>query len=457
MAQFAALLLAESSWLFLLGAGLGLALPGKAPLLPWPGVLALLTLALVGARWAARTGMSPLRSSLLGVALAIASIYGLLAWHAGGALWALRLATLGAPGLEIARIWLAVALSLGVWWLGLRMAGTLDLADSLSLTFRIGLAVLAVAGIIEVTTRSSLGARLVAFPFFGASLAGLALSRLATGDKARGGGAPWARTLAVVVSWVLLVGFGLSFLAGGPLSSATVALLRMLGKALDVAFAVLLLPIEFVLGYIFRGLSWLVRWLSGGREAPPLQLPDFSSLFQRPEETQAQAGGALATLGLALKWTIVALLALGLLYFLARIFRVRLRAGQPSDLEVRESVEGESDPREDLGALLGNLLPRFPWRSGKTLVYPLPPGDDLRARLYRAYFRLLNAAAQRGRPREVWQTPLEYQPSLQAQFPTLAAGTLTEAFNRARFGHTDPRREGVERLESEAEGAIGKG
>ncbi|HBD83022.1 MAG TPA: hypothetical protein DC056_03325, partial [Dehalococcoidia bacterium] len=96
--------------------------------------------------------------------------------------------------------------------------------------------------------------------------------------------------------------------------------------------------------------------------------------------------------------------------------------------------------------LLFNLIPeRF--RRKKTQHHlNLPDDDSGIVDVFRMYFGMLMLAEDQGHPRPAHQTPSEYQSTLERIFPQRIVRMVTEAFNRACYGHTPASRAQIDEM-----------
>ncbi|MBI2936410.1 MAG: DUF4129 domain-containing protein [Chloroflexi bacterium] len=423
-----AVLVAETSWLFLLAGLLGVATGGGAALLSWPGILVTLLLARLVAHVLGITGMPEGWFRGIGVALAALILYGVLGGHYGGWMWPLRLVAPETGPSERTQVALACVLALALWWRGVRLATTPDLENTLRTGFAVGLGVLIVAAVAQATTHVDVGAGEVAFPLFGASLAGLALATLQNEEQRYQ--ARWVRVLLIVIGGLLSTGFLMGLLVGTAFSSLASGLFHYFGVATNWVFALAFISLEYLIRAFFTAFFWLASLFTGGKTfafpEPPRFIPPGEA------EEAARLGSGFPPLVIAMvKWALLALLILSIIAFLGWVIKVRSRSKQEPLAEVRESIRHEIGP-EGSPPLLAGLFP-FKARS-RLKTYDLPEADDPVSRVYRAYFRLLNFAAKRGQPRQPWETPQEYQRQLETIFPPAPVQRATEGFSRVRYG-----------------------
>ena len=426
-AVLAALLLVESCWVFLLLGLLGFFMGDQGALLSWPGILLILALAAMTQLWAPRLRLPEGWTRTAAVALAGGLIYAMMAVHHGGLLWFNRLGESGQDPTAVPGLVMSFVASILLWWRGAQLAGKETPGETLWWEFPAVLVLLVFAAIIEATTEATLQGGPVAFVFFGAILAGLAIEHL---EEPQGSSSRWTQTFAWTIGIVLLVGYITSLMSGSPLSALAVGLFGLMGWVARMLLALLFVPLGILMELFFSIFNTLWDWLLGGREFqfPEIQEFDPQELLEEAEENYRPP----ALLVSILKWTLIGLLVAGVLGLLYWALWLRLRRGGDSSGMVRESVREEAS-LEDLGTLLGSLLPRWRAREGP-YMYPLPSGTDPGSRVRRAYYQLLNAATRRGQPRQPWETPLQFESHLGQQFAGLPAQEITESFDRVRFG-----------------------
>ncbi len=448
---YLSLIVAESSWLFaacrLFGALFGI---GRSPL-SWPAIFGLLAAsALTTSR------LHPIR-------IPIGVVRGLQAAAGATAIY-LTLATQLTLGAEIDLAWPAsigdkasdpryissvvvgTLFALGLWWRGSRIATMGPLKEALKTTFQIGIVVIAAAAIVDISSSLDLKAALIAFPFFGANLAGLALSHMASSEQGVFRGGTWLRTIVGAVGGILTLGIVLSLVRGGFLSGFVSAVSKVINVIFDVLFYVILVPLSFIVSFLIRSLLYIMEWLSGGNvDRETLQQVQQGALEIGERNTE---NASAAFIGDVFLWVLLGLLILAALYFLARAFRLRGYRVEDSDEGVRESLWSEAQPREDLNAILLGLLPKSLRNPRRAKGFKIPQEEWGIVEAFRIYFRLLSKAARMGHPRTEWQTPREYQGTLQRLLPDEPVELATNAFIRACYGHIPATNQEIEKMAS---------
>ena len=211
------------------------------------------------------------------------------------------------------------------------------------------------------------------------------------------------------------------------------------------AIYVFLVPLIYIIEFLIRGLfSIFARFAPEGE---PLEIEigeGLGEMFQRLQEESGDTGPS--ALLQYLEWTLLAILILLVLYFLARSFRRRVRWRRVDNDGIRESVAEDADAATDLGRLLFNLLPeRFRRKKAQYSVH-LPDDEVNIVDFFRIYFGMLMLADDKGHPRPASQTPSEYQSTLEGIFPQRLVRMITHAFNQACYGHRPASRAQIDEM-----------
>lgn len=454
---YAALAIADASWVFAILATASMVFELGASPLSWPVLAALMGLSMF-AGWVA----SGVRGDFVTIAIlqggvGLLAIYGAVALRSADGVsgmewaWLPRLAQgdLGQIGSSVAVIALIAAVYL--WRRGLLKIEDDTPADSLHATFKWGTAAIAAALIIEIVRDESVGMQIIVFPFFGASLGGMALGRLAQHGSWGAASKIWSRVIFGTVAGILLLGllFGLagSTFGAGPLRGVGTAL----GAIRDGIFWVVSIPLSYVAGALFAFFQWLVDRF-GNNEPEPLQIEGAGQgePIERAEQaTEAVGSGIIETLVSILVWPVVAIVILAILYFLiVSLRRMRRRDRQVPDSE-RESIRGDANARKDLANLLARLLPNFMRRRpGEEHALHYPPDEPGITEIFRLYYRCLTLALERGAALDPHLTPSELRMRLAESLPQAPVVLLTERFNAACYGHEPSRPDVIGRIEA---------
>jgi hypothetical protein len=279
--------------------------------------------------------------------------------------------------------------------------------------------------------------------FFLVGLSALAIARIETERadiRARGGRAPapnrhWffvlLGTTVLLLAMSLLIGqLFLIDLIGAVLGP----ILRAVGYVVGFVLYLFALPVGFVLEMIVR----LIRQLMGTR--PPTA--DEGGRPEAPEMPEVAVSGDALVVA---QWLLFALVAIGLVFWLARMVKKPPVAETAADIaDEHESVLAWSSLRAELASWLEALRT---WLFGRRSVVvqaeviPLPSTDQpASARSIREVYRQLLALARaKGVGHGPHQTPYERLPGLRERLrPDSNLAEITEVYVRARYGPDIP-------------------
>ncbi len=289
--------------------------------------------------------------------------------------------------------------------------------------------------------------------FAAAGLAGLGIANL---RKASG----WRRSARVGKmrpnrSWLVGVGvtigvlLGVALLIGLIIQPEDAAILwRVLGMVWSVVATVLVwiataiaYPIFIVVEYLIRLFRSLFGDRSQDQEAQPIATPPPQEPFPEPPERAVEAVPE------PYRW--VALLAIAAGVFIIFMLALRLmRSRSPTEVdEVRESVLTANLLQAQLAELWGRLRARFGPGAEEPDPYLSLAGEvDTRLLIRSIYRRLLSLAQSRAPARLRSESPYRYGDRLadQPDFDQRAVGTITAAYNEARYGEEPPSQQTAE-------------
>jgi hypothetical protein len=423
---------AESIWLYaalaLVGAVVGL---GGASL-PWLAVLALLLVGMLTGWMLGGVGGDFAGPAVGQAVIGLAAVY-----FAAGAvtlrgaegydLWWLKNLFEGQyAGPQIAGLIVGVIASVLLWFRAQSLVSAAYLDHRLLTAFRLGLAVIAAAVIIEQASAIDFGAGPLMAPFFAVTLAGLAVARLPTNGAVKA--SSWARLIALSVLGVMAIGMVLGLLTGN-YGSGGMRLLYRGWELLVLAFVwVVAIPVRLVahlLGWVMQRFNPEHRVLNVD---PPLGWP--ISPPEGIEPATAESLFDLLRVPLSILVWVLILLALILAYK-----RVRAQRTVSAGTE-RESIQSESGSAGDLAGLLKRLLPAWLTSGGKEspAKWRIPHDHSGVVEVFKLYFDTLTAAIQKGMPFEPSVTPSERVSQLEAALPGAPVDQLTHCFNAACYG-----------------------
>ncbi|MBI4306052.1 MAG: DUF4129 domain-containing protein [Chloroflexi bacterium] len=447
---YAALMVAEAAWLYVLAALIGLVLQlGGAPL-SW-GIVTLLLGGAMLVGWVAlgiRGETATL--ALLQGGLGLVVVYAAVAARSGDGFaglqwtWVSELVQGGMPGRGVATAIFGAVFAIFLWRRGIMLITDDPAWEKLRRTFRIGVMVIAVALIVEIGAHRDIGARNVLFPFFAAALSGMAFGHLADAAGKRML-ATWSKVIAAAVGGILTIGvlLGLagSAYGGGPL--------RLMGVAAAAARDGLLWLVSLPLRWIVTGLFILMRWLRDLFGTPkPVRIEQPPGPFV-PDATAVAEGGKTVGADIIeliltiIQYPLMMLVVLGILYLLIVVFRKWRGSERGEETVDRETIRDGVDPAHDLAALLARLWPgygRQPRPGPEIWLYP--QGQPGITEVFRLYFDYLSEAIRKGMKFQRSFTPTELVPHLSEALPGAPVSLMTERFNAACYGH-EPTAPGV--------------
>ncbi len=437
----ASIVLSESAWIFAAFGLIGLAFTSGTSPLNWVAVLAIMAVSLLIARFLSIILMPVGPTYAVQMITGAIVIYLTVATQVAGGVDSVDLGWIGNLGSDNQIDGYTVKASLGslmavvLWWRGGRLASAEFPTESLATTFKIGVLVLALAATIDMFHSEDLNVFPMMFIFFSASLAGLSVGQLLPASQQALTSRTWTRIIGSVVSGVAVIGLLFSLLRGSVLSFVSTPLAFVLQLFATIVFFVIIFPIGLLVELILRGLKGLIGTDQAENEA--LQTlrngEGFGEAVIQMQEGEMDSGTSLFLQ--VIEYTIIALIVLVVLFFLAKAFRRRVRWRRDEAEGQRESVLEDADAVYDLAQLLFNLLPSRFRRVKHRELRALPDDEADVVAVFRMYYGMLELAEERGSPKPAAQTPTEYQSTLESLFPRDLVRAITNAFNRACYGH----------------------
>lgn len=340
-------------------------------------------------------------------------------------------------------------LSVILWWRGGRLASEEYPLDRLDRTFRVGLLILSVAAVVDIISAQYLGIFPLMFLYFAAGLAGLSFGHLLPLSQKTKQSNSWLKVIGGITAAVLFIGLLFSLLQKSILNFITTPVMIALNALLKIFLYVVLLPIVYVIDLLIRGIFGILSRFNSQAEPPQLEIRSFGEMFQEVQEDTVDTGAS--ALLQFLEWTVIAIIILTVLYFLARSFGRRLRWRRIIDSGVRESLIDNSDAVTDLKKLLMGLFPdRFRKKPPKRL-YRLPSDDANTIEAFKLYFKILIQAERHGYARHLNQTPNEHRMALYKVFPHDLVNRITQIFNDACYGRLSPPLHQIDEIRNELE------
>lgn len=335
----------------------------------------------------------------------------------------------------------ALILLLLCWWRGLRLHERPLSLQAVSLSFRVNVLWLTVAGLIWNPELGD-GILPLIFLFFFASLMAMGVARVdeiavLPEGKEQPFGPAWAAFLAGAALLITGLGWFLGrfySLAGfGRLGRWLAPLGEALGELLYNLFIALGVLLEPILTFIIRWIGHLATLVSERLESfripepfagQPAPIPEGEPAGGIPWEAVLQWGGVVV---------IVVLVLAGLAYSLRKWGQRRPAAGEMEAHEALPPGAWREDLLHHLRAGWDNMVERIgalrPARRGFTWYAEV----SIRA----IYMNMVRAATERGFPRPPARTPYEYLSQLERAFPHAEDADLrrvTDAYVRLRYG-----------------------
>ncbi len=270
---------------------------------------------------------------------------------------------------------------------------------------------------------------LIGFLFVG--LLAVILTRIAFVWTTKGSlRSPFDRRWLLAISAMLLGMLWASGLLGSLLSGQYRMVIDMFSRLSVLLWTVLLflfsLPVLFLSVVIYPVVAWLQALLANSRTIPP---PEFGVAggYPPPYPVPDQPPPAILVYSsTVLFWALV----IGLVVFLLMRARKVIAARSIIEPESPEFILGKGEAGRMLRQALQDNL--------QNMVNRLRPARRYRPaqRVRRVYAALLELSAQRGSPRQPWQTPFEFLKDLRQAFPGQAADAdlITEAYPPIRYG-----------------------
>ncbi|MCZ6538579.1 MAG: DUF4129 domain-containing protein [Chloroflexi bacterium] len=443
------------SGLAIIGAILGL---GGSPI-PWVALLILFGFGAIAA-WlfgGARGDATTMALFQGGIALLV--VYFTVASTTTGNAWSFKIAwpvdmfggTYDAE--SVADLIVALVASGLIWYRAQKLIAGGEVADQLKRNFKVGTAFIAVALITELAVGFNIGITQILIPFYGASLIGLAASRLPQTDDA--GKASWLAVIGISVLVILVVGIVGGLLTGRYGNVGVRGLVGLWGAFVDVLLWVLRWPIEIAMRLLFALIDWLKRVL-GGEETPAEEIGGAAPVQPFFDVPPDQAENATEYALGALRWPLSILLVV--IVFFVLVFAYRRFSSRFGDDEVsdRESIRGNADARADMMKLLSSLVPGWLKGGERRSLWKWPEGEKGVAEAFLLYFETLTHAIKRGMVFDPNVTPNERIPALAVFLPGAPVDVVTGRFNAACYGGQPIDPAELDRLRQAVESAAQK-
>lgn len=434
---YTALIVIESIWWFSVLAAIGAYLGfGGSPIL-WVNLLVLMGVGVISA-WVfgGAKGDVAIIALYQGV-VALLVVYCTVASTSIGDDWSFKIAwpidMFGGTydGESVGELITALVVSSLIWYRAQNLAAGDGVRRRLSRAFRLGTMFMAIALMVEVNVGFSIGIKQLLLPFFGASLIGLAASRLPQSDDT--GNAPWPFVVAVSVFSILGIGLIGGVLTGWYGNLGVRGLVIAWGAFVDSLIWILKWPIELAM----RGLWALILWLQnvfGGEEIVEDRVGQTRPLQPVVDDKTEQVERLTHVAIDAVRWPLSILLVAFVFFILVLAFRRYVRRRGETDQSRRESIRDGAVATADMMKLLSGLLPDWmrPGKGGS--LWKWPESEKGVGEVFLLYFDTLAHAIKRGMEFDPNLTPSERIPQLANYLPGAPVDTLTNRFNEACYG-----------------------
>ena len=454
---YGALTVVESIWWFSILATVGTLLGLGGSPIPWFTLFLLVAFGM-GSAWVFGGDKFDIGSSAIYQAVfALIVVYFAVASTSIGETWSFKVAwpvdmfggTYGSKG--AADLVIATIAASFMWYRTQEIFGGGDPARRLSRAFKLGTAFIIFTLFVELNVGFDIGIKQLLIPFFGASLIGLAASRLPRTDEPVK--TQWVGVIGVSVLSILGVGA-----IGGVLTArygnvGVTALLNIWSAFIDALLWVLRYPIELVMRGMWAFILWLQNIFGAGEEVEkelttvsPLSQDLMNEASDRAEDTVNYAVDAI-------RWPLsIILLVLLFFIFIFAYRRFSRRSNARDDLD-RESIRGGADTKADMMKLLSSLVPSWMRGRGDRSAWRFPDAETGIAEAFLLYFDTLTHAIKRGMLFDPNVTPNERLSALHVFLPGAPVDLVTNRFNAACYGNEasdlddlDQLREAVERV-----------
>jgi hypothetical protein len=333
----------------------------------------------------------------------------------------------------------ALLIGFFAWFRGMRLHGRYLGVRTMMRQLQLGLfmvVVLAIASTKAQPTPVNINGVIVVF--FATSLLALALTRLDETARTAAGvasrfGRKWVATLAVA----LLVIAVLALIGSQVLTVDTVrTVLRPVVLVIQVVLGAVAVLVGLLGQYVLFPL--LLRLLSGlfgeGLELKALEGLQQEQPAELIQGERAQSLLTDPTFLNALRVVGLALLALILLWLVVRSFR-RWRQMYTTAGGTREAASADGSLAGDVASYLRDRWRRLREAADVRRMLRLRNAGSIRA----IYTNMLTLMAVARRPRQLGQTPYEYEPIVTGSLPEQKAEVeaITDAYVRARYGERD--------------------
>ena len=339
-----------------------------------------------------------------------------------------------------------------LWYRSQNIVSGGDISRLLSRAFKIGTATIAVALIVQLQVDINTGISALLLPFFGASLIGMAVSRLPQTEDV--GNASWPTVIAISVFAILGLGIVGGLITGRYGNVGVRGLVNLWGVFVDALLWVLRYPIELAMTVLWRLILWLKSMFASEEAEEEAPIGEIGESIV--DEVNARADNATDFAVDAIRWPLSILLLVVLFFVLVFAYRRYSARDNGDGDDDRESIRGEADAKADMMRLLGGLVPNWMKRGKQRALWKWPEGEKGIAEAFLLYFDTLAHAIKRGMIFDPNVTPNERVSALIVFLPGAPIETVTSRFNAACYGAQPADIDELERLRIEIDAAAKK-
>jgi hypothetical protein len=340
-----------------------------------------------------------------------------------------------------------------IWYRSQGIIAGGGIARRMSRGFKVGTGVIAIALLVQLGIDLDIGISPMLVPFFGASLIGMAASRLP--QTADAGQASWPKVIAISVGGIVGIGVIGGMLTGRYGGTGVKGIFALWGMFVDALLWVLRYPIEWIMNALWALILW-AQSLVGEQEEVDEEVGEraLSEPMENPALDRAEEATNFAVD--ALRWPLSILLLIVVFLILVFAYKrfVQKKVGD-SDTS-RESIRGDADATADMMKLLSSLVPSWMKGGKKRSLWKWPEGEKGVAETFLLYFDTLTHAIKRGMVFDPNVTPNERVSALAVFLPGAPIDVITNRFNAACYGAEPTDDAVIERLRVAVEEAADK-
>jgi len=344
-----------------------------------------------------------------------------------------------------------------LWWRGIYYGRSPFHSGTIYRSFIFGIAALIFLIIVWSLTADSFSVEnlalsvgpYIAFYFFFGLLA-LALSnlqsiqeRILSPELAKNYNRRWLPVLLGIVAAIIIVGVGLASVFSPDFIETLTRLFKPVVEIARLVIHYILIPLGFIVEGLFYVFRFFINLIRSDEPLEPFEFGEQGEQEEMPEAGSLVIPDAIMT---SLKWTLFAILAIIVIFFIVRALARYRQSRKDTDVEeFHESLWSWAGFREDLRLFLNNLLRRFqPQKKAAVSMNRITDWDtDTDAEdsldIREIYRRLLLAGNSIGVSRNEHETPDEYKARLQQALPegNDQFDELTGMYSEVRYGDTE--------------------